>query len=265
MRLSFFVVGVLFSSMILAQTPYDIIYKTDGTVLKGDLIERNFNNGQYRIQLANGNMVSVLRKNIQYVVRENTPNEGVQATLQASDHRLAPVKPLGEPEHDISGSLYIGTMIHTLTTKSGIYSRAASYTGMSLASQYHLGRYFALYGEFNIGSYSKLKTTSEVGSSESITGNSLPDETYTSSHLGLILSNNLQQGWQIFTGAGVYSEHYATSDASFKAVGGLIQFGTGYSWQRFQVIGRINLRLSPDYTKAVESSNTALIQMGFHF
>ncbi|GAA6134128.1 hypothetical protein NBRC116188_09170 [Oceaniserpentilla sp. 4NH20-0058] len=263
MRMCFIFLLMCVSLHIKAQHYQDIIYKTDGSVLKGTLLERNFSQGKYKIELASGEVLYVPRQEIEFIDRQTSaqpyqPKKTQQALAQPT------YKTPDHTDEAIYGTLFVGSITHTLTTISGTTKNKASYTGVNLAGQYHLSPHFAFYADVNLASYSELKISNGFGDSLTQSGSDLPDEDYSSTQLSLILSSNLQTGWQLFTGIGGFSENYETSEASFNASGAVVQLGMGYNWHSLQIIARLNVLFSPDYTEAVDRSTTGHIQLGFN-
>ena len=258
---------IAFSILFIALNSYgqdqmDVIYTKDGLVHKGHILERNFQQNRYTIALQSGSMLNIARHDIKQIKQEPTL---VPISLDEPYRSYPSVNRDTPKPSKISGALYLGSSIHTLTTKTSIYTQDSTYTGISMAGQINLNRFFALYTEFNLGSFSKLVITDDLGGRISQSGNELADERYFSKQFGVILSSNLNTGWQVFTGAGGFSEHYSTSDASFDAYGGTVQLGIGYSWHSFQITSRIQYLYSPDYADAVQESSTGHIQLGFNF
>ena len=64
-------VALLISSLsIQAQSLEDVIYKKDGSVLRGTLVEQDFENGRYKIQLQGGSLFSVNKDDIEKITKE---------------------------------------------------------------------------------------------------------------------------------------------------------------------------------------------------
>lgn len=259
---------IALSQYSIAQTNMGVTHNKDGNVLKSHILENNFQRSQYDIELQGGKLLEVSKIDVQQVQHEKSSLEPISLdqSYQGYPTSKPDIKPnIPQALEDISGSLYLGSSTHTLTTHTGSFTQDSVYTGISMAGQIHLNRFFALYTEFNLGSFSKLKITDELGGRITQSGNELADESYLSKQIGLIISTNLNTGWQVFTGAGAFSERYSTSDASFEAYGGSLQMGLGYSWQNFQITSRLQYFYSPDYPETVKESSTGHIQLGFNF
>lgn len=262
----------------LSQPLEDVIYKKDGSVLRGTLIEQDFANGKYKIQLQGGSVFSIDKDDIEKISKEaplsshkaasgtninihNSPS--INQTTQAQSAPIASQK--DKELHVTRGTLYIGTMTHTLKTSTILGESKYTYSGLNLAGQLNVSRHFALYSDLNIGSFSEKEETDNYGNTYTYSGSSLVDENYSSVQVAAILSTNLYEGWQFFTGFGGFRETYKTDNDTFTATGSSFQLGLGYSWQTLQLILRINILNSSDYSDAVDTSDTGHLQLGFNF
>ena len=263
---------MLLCTYLHGQVLEDVIYKKDGSILRGLLIEQDFANGRYKIQLQGGSIFSINKDDIEKLTKEaplasqtNTPTATqTPATIAQPPAQEYPL-PSITPDEGINGVFYIGSMVHTLTVASYVGETTFSYTGINLAGQYNFNKHLGLYADINLGKYSERKDTDIYGNTATYSGNDLTDESYTSSQVTLILSTNLYQGWQIFTGLGAYTEAYTTEDDAFSASGSDFQLGLGYSWRTLQILLRINVLNSSDYSDNVDSSTTGHLQLGFNF
>ena len=263
---------------IWANTLEDVIYKKDGSVLRGTLIEQDFASGKYKIQLDGGSVFSVDKADIVKIGKEapiaNGGNSGVNININNSpvinqnpqvEQNTVQSASYDETPKKTRGTFYIGTMSHTLKSSSIIGDSEYTYSGLNIGGQVNINQHFGIYSDLNLGTFSEKKETDRFGNTTTFSGDDLADENYTSAQIGLILSTNLYQGWQFFTGLGVFSESYSTDDESANASGSDFQLGLGYSWQTLQVVLRANILNSSDYSEAVESSSTGHLQLGFNF
>lgn len=277
MRLAIIFLLVIMSHIIHANLLEDVIYKKDGTILRGTLIEQDFANGKYKIQLTGGSVFSVDKNDIEKIGKEaplaGSSNSGVNININNSPsiqqnpqvNQTAHQNTDLNPTHKTRGTFYIGTMSHTLKTKTVFGENEFTYSGLNIAGQINANQHLAAYADLNIGSFSEKVETDNNGNSTTYSGSDLADEDYSSAQLAVILSTNLYEGWQFFTGLGVYSESYETGTESFTSTGSDFQLGLGYSWQSLQLLVRINVLNSADYSDAVDSSSTGHLQLGFNF
>ncbi len=275
MKFLVLILVTVLTQTVVAQTLQDVIYKKDGSVLRGTLVEQDFDNGRYKIRLDGGSIFSVSREDITKITKEaplnsGQANSGVNININnnpsiTQSPQLQPAMVAQSPEDKpIRGTFYIGTMSHTLKTTSTFMETEYIYTGLNLGGQINFNQHFAIYADLNIGSYSERTDTDSFGNTVTYSEGELTDESYTSAQIAAILSTNLYQGWQFFTGLGAYSEAYSTEQATFEASGTDFHLGLGYSWQTLQLLLRINLLNSGDYADNVTSS-TGHLQLGFNF
>ncbi|MGR6871264.1 hypothetical protein ACU6U9_02900 [Pseudomonas sp. HK3] len=282
------ILGMLIAcSTTFANTLEDVIYKKDGSVLRGTLIEQDFANGKYKIQLSGGSVFSVDKDDIEKISKEaplvNNGNQSgvnininnnpsINQTPQAQQVPQTPQVaqsttplPVTEVKNKTRGTLYIGTMSHTLKSSSIFGESESTYTGLNIAAQLNANQHMAIYTDFNIGTFSEKEETDRFGNTTTFSGDDLSDEDYTSVQIGVILSTNLYEGWQFFTGLGAFTESYSNDFDSSSASGSDIQFGLGYSWKTLQVVLRANVLNSSDYSENIDSSTTGHLQLGFNF
>ena len=251
--------SVFGATCVYANALEDVIYKKDGSVLRGTLIEQDFSNGKYKIQLNGGSVFSVDKADIEKIGKEapiaNGPNSGVNININNSpvinqnpqvEQSFTHGTGTDAAPRKTRGTFYIGTMSHTLKTSSIIGDSEFTYTGLNLGGQLNANQHLAIYSDLNLGTFSEKKETDRFGNSTTFSGDDLADESYTSAQIGVILSTNLYQGWQFFTGLGVFSESYSTDEDSSTATGSDFQLGLGYSWQTLQVALRVNVLNSSD-------------------
>ena len=283
------ILGMLIAcSATFASTLEDVIYKKDGSVLRGTLIEQDFANGKYKIQLSGGSVFSVDKDDIEKISKEaplagNGNQSGVNININNNPSinqnpqvpQAVPQTPeiaqntvpqaVSEPKNRTRGTLYIGTMSHTLKSSSIFGETESTYTGLNIAAQLNANKHLGLYADFNIGTFSEKEETDRFGNTTTYSGDDLSDEDYTSVQIAAILSTNLYEGWQFFTGLGVFSESYSNDFESSSASGSDIHFGIGYSWKTLQIVLRANVLNSSDYSDAIDSSTTGHLQLGFNF
>lgn len=272
MRLVCLVLCIIYFQSVFANTLQDVIYKKDGSILRGVLVEQDLTNGRYKIRLEGGSVFSIGKDDIDKITKETplgiSPNSGVNININNSPsiNQNSQVNPIKEKAINHSkGTIYLGTMAHTFKIVTLYGESEFSYTGLNLAAQINFNQHFALYTDFNFGSLDELTMTDNIGNASTFSGDDLEDETYTSAQISAILSTNLYQGWQFFTGLGAFTESYTTDDNSLNASGSNFQLGLGYSWRTLQVALRVNILNSSDYSEAVDSSTTGHLQLGFNF
>jgi len=284
---------VMISQLAMAQNLEDVIYKTDGSILRGNLIEQDFTNGRYKIQLQGGSVFSIAQEEIKKITKEapfssntgaavdisiqNNPTINQSPSLaqtQTSPPSIAATT-LGSYTAPLAPSIdnviYLGFLSHTVSTpdfrlasRNENYERDESYTGLKLAFQANHSKHFATHYAIETA---KLKTV-EIVDSNSNTVATI-DEFESSRYLGLytsiIASTNLQQGWQFFSGAGLFSHNYFADSSIERYQGARLELGLGYSWQSLQVLLHLGINVSDDYPEEVSSVSGGSLELGFNF
>lgn len=270
---------MLLSGLSHGQNLQDVIYKKDGSVLRGVLIEQDFNNGRYKIQLDGGSVFSIEKADIEKISKEaplngaanngaininieNNPNinQSPNNEVHASAIASAPLQ-----DETFKHVLFIGSMGHGITVNNSSSSDIYTYSGLNIGGQLNVNRHLAFYADYNRGKLSEVLYQPKFGSSQTITDN-LADETYTALQIAALLSTNHYQGWQFFTGLGISKESFKSDEAptlDFTSTG--IQLGLGYSWKTIQTILRVNILSDSDYPETVTDPATVNLQLGFNF
>ncbi len=269
------IVALLMTSLsAAAQTLEDVIYKKDGSVLRGTLVEQDFENGRYKIQLQGGSLFSVNKADIEKITKEapfvssSTQSDGINININNNPSisqnpviEQSPVMSLSQtPNTEKSKAksvFYIGTMSKSFSDEND--DNGASYSGLNLAYQANASEHIALYTALNLGS---LSTVTENGVESDV--NDFSDESYRSFELDALLSSNNYQGWQFYTGLGLFTEKYSTSSDSETFSGTNFILGIGYSWQTLQAQLRVAINNSSDYNDEFTHSS-ANLQLGFNF
>ena len=257
-----------------AQTLEDVIYKKDGSVLRGTLVEQDFENGRYKIQLQGGSLFRVDKADIEKITKEapfvssDAKSDGINININNNPSisqnpviEQSPVMSLSQtPNTEKSKAksvFYIGTMSKSFSDEND--DNGASYSGLNLAYQANASEHIALYTALNLGS---LSTVTENGVESDV--NDFSDESYRSFELDALLSSNNYQGWQFYTGLGLFTEKYSTSSDSETFSGTNFILGIGYSWQTLQAQLRVAINNSSDYNDEFTHSS-ANLQLGFNF
>jgi hypothetical protein len=269
------IVALLMTSLsAAAQTLEDVIYKKDGSVLRGTLVEQDFENGRYKIQLQGGSLFSVNKADIEKITKEapfvssDAKSDGINININNNPSisqnpviEQSPVMSLSQtPNTEKSKAksvFYIGTMSKSFSDDND--DNGASYSGLNLAYQANASEHIALYTALNIGSLSTVTENSVEYDVAKFT-----DESYRSFELDALLSSNNYQGWQFYTGLGLFTEKYSTSSDSETFSGTNFILGMGYSWQTLQAQLRVAINNSSDYNDEFTHSS-ANLQLGFNF
>lgn len=293
------VLGILFASQaVMAANLEDVIYKTDGSVLRGTLVEQDFTNGTYKIQLSGGSVFNVTKDQIEKITKEAPfSNNSVQGTSgininvannpsinqapvieqkpvinqQATIDAYAGIEP---QEKQFDNVFYVALLAHTVTMPSDYspsyywgsneeYEDEHQYNGIKLSYQRNHSDHIAAHYSIQSAELDSIET---VDSENRVIHRQ--SEVANIDYLGLsasiLASTNLHQGWQFFAGLGIFNDRYTNDNISDDVSGASIDLGMGYSWQTIQVSLNGNAKFSDEYADDVSASNVALA-VGFNY
>ena len=273
---------ILIMAMSLAaathsQSTEDVIYKTDGSILRGTIIEQDFTNQRYRIQLQGGSIFGVAESDIQKITKEPIFKAQIAAEPQqlptpeavtASSFTPVPTPQKIATHQGIDSVLYIGPMGHNLyypieNTYQEI-EKVERYKGLRLGMENILSEHIAARFGLEGGSLSSI----QLIDSDNDVIDELPT-TFERDYLGLdatlVLSTNLQKGWQFNTGLGLFSHTYVTDSESEHFSGSHLELGVGYSWQSVQLAVHGRAMLGSDYPDEIDGQSSVSLQLGFNF
>ncbi len=273
---------ILASSVSFAANLQDVIYKKDGSVLRGNLIEQDFTNGTYKIQLAGGSVFNINKDEIEKITKEapfdsvadsqsgininveNNPsiNQAPVVTQkpQVTQTALQQAYNYSPKEKRIYKHVYsIGSLEKTMIDE---YDFGYSYSGFNFSYQYNFNKNVAFYAE-----HGRAKLDERIIDGDRYDSNNENNEKYRSTRVAALLSTNNYEGWQFYTGLGLFSEKFSTDSSSFSATGTSIILGLGYSWENLQTQLRVGIDESSDYDidyGPSYSGTTVGIQLGLN-
>jgi hypothetical protein len=267
------------TSLAFAQNLEDVIYKKDGSVLRGTLVEQDFENGRYKIQLQGGSLFSVEKADIEKISKEaplngTANNNGININIDNSptinqnpvveqDAAVSPAfnQRTASQKASFDHVVYIGSMAKSWIIEDDFFGDSGeTYTGLNLAYQRNFNKHIALYSALNTGS---ISTYTRYGTEYEVSAND-PDVKFLSYELDALLSTNNYEGWQLYTGLGLFSERFSVGSNSNSFSGTNFIFGLGYSWESLQVQLRVAINNSSDYADN-EINSLGNFQMGFNF
>ena len=275
---------ILASSVSFAANLQDVIYKKDGSVLRGNLIEQDFTNGTYKIQLAGGSVFNINKDEIEKITKEapfdsvadsqsgininveNNPSINqapvVTQAPQVTQTALQQTYNYAPKEKRTYKHVYsIGNHGKTMRNE---YDNGVSYDGFSLAYQYNFNSNVALYAE-----HGRAKLDDIIINNNRYDVDTENNDKYRSTRIAALLSTNTYEGWQFYTGLGVFDESFSsdTGGLNLTATGTTIIFGLGYSWKNLQTQLRVGIDESSDYDidyGPSYSGTTVGIQLGLN-
>ncbi|EAT10896.1 hypothetical protein HF888_14375 [Bermanella marisrubri] len=275
----------------------DVIYKKDGSVLRGELIEQDFSNGVYKIELIGGSVFVVNQADIEKITKEkavadqsvsqgetekelNSLADESRSKLQGratTEKALLnhPAMPNVDAPSDkkIANVFYISTLAHTVSSDMDIYNGFYSetitftetFTGLKLAFQNNLSKNVATHFSIRKGSLDSIEYTDEDDYViQTVSSNSLPDVDYFGASVDMIVSTNHYQGFQLFSGLGISHDEYSSSFGGEQYTSLVLDLGLGYAWKPAQLALHYQGYIAGDYPDELDVANIHL-QLGFHF
>lgn len=258
---------VALSSTNVMANSQDVIYKKDGSVLKGTLIEQDFANGRYKIQLMGGSVFVVQKDDIDKITKETAPinqteqeldalaaesraklnqNEPAESTATATTQSIQALNQysgFAPKPKEFKHSIRIGSMSKDLTDSQ---NDGISLSGINLAYQYNFNKNIAAYVEYNSGDFDSIIENGDYYEYDYYYGGK-PDISFTGLEVSAMASTNNYEGWQFYAGLGLFRESWDIESYSESATGTVFTFGMGYSWKPAQLHLRISGHSSDDY------------------
>ncbi len=272
------IVALFFTSFsIQSQSLQDVIYKKDGSILRGTLTEQDFANGRYKIQLQGGSLFSVNKDDIDKITKEapiasqgsnsnnihddDGPSETVQSMITEPATPLNTTStPLINPQQR-NNTFLIGRVAKTIDNDE---EYGFLYRGINIAYQYQFNKNISLYADHNRATLTGVLIEGMLYEIQYINTDKYKHQ---STQVLIMASTNNHQGWQFHTGLGVFTESTDLPNTSLSTSGVAFALGMGYSWERVQLQLRIIGQSSDDYEVLGDdvSGSTTNLQLGFNF
>ena len=280
MRTIWVLVTSLMGSVSTAQTLEDVIYKKDGSVLRGSLIEQDFIQGRYKIRLLGGSVFAVDKEEIIKISKEallgnakpvthaglvnvnieNNPGIHQQPVIKQSVQVPPPYSLIKSKPREFEHSIKIGTMSKDVTNEN---DDGLGYEGYTIAYQYNYDKHIAIYGELNLGNLTKV-IINDMDYDADEYGYENSSARYNGLQLAAMLSTNNYEGWQFYAGLGAFSERYTERDDMDVINGSVAILGMGYCWTNKQLQLRVSSFESSDYPDGL-TSDVVSLQLGLNF
>lgn len=278
MRILWIVALIAVSTTVHSQSSQDVIYKKDGSILRGVIIEQDFNNNIYKIQLAGGSIFVVQGEDLERISKENikqhNPTYQTEPNFRpASEANPVEVNPhyfptayQAKPITNTQHVVYIGTLSHNIAAPY-LYDNNLSveynYTGIKLAVQKNHDQHIATHYTLNIGTLSSVELVND-DNEVLAKDDDFDPQNYLGLSAAVIASTNLQYGWQFFTGGGINHDEYSFVVGETTHTGLSLELGLGYAWTNAQAILRYQTYLLHDYPDELDIDGINF-EMGFHF
>jgi hypothetical protein len=286
----------LLCQVCIAQPLQDVIYKKDGSILRGLLVEQDFENAHFKIQLINGSVFSIAQHDIDKITKElpfsnttstnqvsinieNNPSiHQTPSTLQAPE-----IKQSSQPQTTISpiNTVYdhdhvamVGMMSKTFKAGNRKNSEI-SFSGLNLSYQVNITNGFAILLDHQRSTSGKI---SDGSLNPDFSNYNIEEANYYGTQLAAIFSSNTRKVFQFYTGIGAFRENLKlTTNKSFNsepvlglqsgdniATGPMLLFGAALSGRHYQMQFRFSMYKSDDYPEDAWS-NSASFSIGHNF
>jgi len=272
----------------MAQTTEDVLYKKDGSVLRGSLIEQDFANGHYKIQLQGGSIFSVKLNDIHKISKEPSLSKRSQRASGAGINVNIENNPQINQEPAINQTAKLDSSntaldlsisadnkpknqqyrqsLRAASVKKDIrdnHNNGLSFDGFSLAYQYNINKYAAVYWEHSRGTLKRVIINDrEVDAEEHGYSGSL--EKYSGTQITTQISTNNYQGLKIYAGIGLFNENYKGLKELDSISGRVSTLGIGYNNNQVLIHLRVSKFESDHYPSQLSSLSTSF-QVGLEF
>jgi len=257
----------LLPSLAFSNPLEDVIYKKDGSVLRGTLIEQDFEKGTYKIEINGGSVFVIQQADVSKITKEassitSAPSAPTTPVVMASNPPVEPSFYNNPKETD--GVLFVGIATRSVTIGSSNYETEYLFKGFNIAGQKNFNQHVSVYSDISVGTLSEGIRTYNWGQEQIINKSNLQDVSFSSIQASLLLSTNQYQGWQFFTGLGYFSERFESDEEDESFDGQVYHLGVGYSWQNLQLLLRANI-LNSNYPEDHLNNLNSSLQLGFNF
>lgn len=291
------------TTVIASSASEDVIYKQDGSIIRGNLIEQDFAKGLYKIQIMGGSIFVIPRDEIVKITKEPskaTPaqpsNSITQKSLPATSNKQELAKQPSsqratQPSKARHSPTYVKRFWQYITTRPnhhnqypnhvvhlGYGSRTydvknSDYTiddsvewnlkGATFAYQMYFDKHWSGYIEYADTSMDRITDQDGTPVFISVPKSEYEDIRANTLQALALLSSNNDRGWQFYLGAGFYRDEIQYDDQKHNAVGSAYTLGMGYAWSRLQLHFRIFGHNSDDYEDDIESVSSSTLQLGY--
>jgi len=288
---------MLMAGICSASATEDVIYKQDGSILRGSLIEQNFQEGIYKIEIQGGSVFVVKADEITKITKEKPSVISVTPNTTAPEYQTAntaiaitqghyPPKPqTHEQTHEQTPSyatfgiqarseakypnhvVHIGFSNRTYHRNDNVYGYDENIEwqmqGQSYAYQLNFNKNWSTYLEYSDTRLDEI--TDEDGFTYSISYSERKDVRATLFQGLAVLSSNNDYGWQFYAGGGLFRDRLNFGGRSYRAVGSTVLLGMGYAWQHMQMHFRLQFQNSDDYPSEFSEQSGSSLQLGYRF
>jgi hypothetical protein len=278
MRALLFALGLSCIAFNAAHGFDDVVYTKDGSVLRGKLIEQDFENNRYKLQIKGGSVLAIATEDIRKITKEpaaqlpanDSPSEKAMPepntlTTQGKIHNVAPTKPA------TFNTVYFGRVYHETSEpykdhfSNNDYTQYHNYRGLRAAYQHEHSEHIATLYALETAKLDTI-TIEDKDRNDTIYNLNIPESVrYLGVKSSIIASTNLNKGWQFYLGGGLFYDTYFQDSGNRNNAGILYDFGLGYSWYTCQAMLRFSGDLTNNQSNSKAESAEAVIDFGYNF
>jgi len=269
---------LLLSSAISHSSTYeDVIYKSDGSILRGTLIEQDFENKRYKIQLSGGSVFVVEQSDISKITKEaplhpDVPKE--RLTHSSTQQTYTPVYKNSMGPLDTHYTFYVGPFSHRRSQPYNPYgfvildsnlSSNEVFHGVQFGFQHIVSKNLAMLYTIEKAKLKEIVIEDEDTNEDLYTHEPSEDIAFLGKKITATLSTNLYKNWRFFAGLGVFHNDYKKDSGDEKLYGTLVNLGMGYSWSNMQWMLRAGADISNNEQDIDYSLFDISLTMGINF
>mgnify|MGYP000252000366 CR=1 FL=1 len=253
------------------KTLQDVIYLKNESIIRGVIIEHLLENDRYKIQLTNGEVFSFEKRNIIKIKKE--PSVVIENTIppiSSSPSINSNIVKANKPSLPaINQTISIGNLWHSVSrpysnTNSDI-TLVERFNGIKLNYQKNHTKHIASRYGFEYAKLDRIEVTNESDEVLEAVAK-VDDNSYTGLSATIVASSNLQRGFRIYVGAGLYNHHYfneVVKDQNY--IGTRFELGGGYMWQDLSLTLQYQWHGREQYPDDIDSIFSGGLEIGMAF
>lgn len=278
MRALLFALGLSCMAFNAAYGVEDVVYTKDGSVLRGKLIEQDFENNRYKLQIDGGSVLAIAKEDISKITKEPSAQ---LPTSKSSNKKMSPklktrsshgkVHNSVPPKPATFNTVYFGRVYHETSEpykdhlSNNSYTQFHNYRGFRAAFQHEHSEHIATLYALETAKLDTI-TIEDKDRNDTIYNLNLPETVrYLGVKSSVIASTNLNKGWQFYLGGGLFYDTYFQDSGNSNNFGLRYDFGLGYSWYNCQAMLRFSGDLTNNQPNSKAESAEAVIDFGFNF
>ena len=217
----------VFSSYTLANSSKNVIYTTNGSVLKGTIIEQDFKNGRYQIQLNNGQVVTLKKPEISRIKKDNQITNLQVTPPTVSAQRSAPIysTPTAKKRLTKPSEFTLGYLHHTIQyDRNPFYNTSPkeSFNGVRIGYVKPLRRLLTFRSDLEFAVEDHETSIFDID-----------EKQYVGLSASLTAGRRFNSGFEMFAGPGIFIHNYIMEGDDDGDLGTMASAGFGFNWRKF--------------------------------